>query len=586
MGNRKHAGKHTPWAQKENETQRLEEQSDAATVEQEGVTAPLGDSATKALSPGDLPQIDAEATAVMPSIPGGEANDGTVGAGYGASQATGVMSVPVIQPAASQTGFAEVPKKRKRTGLKAFLITFFVLVAILAGVYVGVANMFNTQFMPNTRIGDIDASMKHDDEVVQMLQAIPSQYKLDVVGDQFSMTATGDDIGMTIDAQAIVQAMHENQNVWYWPWYVISGSHDETALLKTSFDADACDKLVKKAVKKFNKTAQAPVSASIYLDEETNQFSIKPEEIGTQLAVKGVQAVVRDAAADMLDQARVTDEQLKQPKLTSTDKKIVDTVDMANGLLSTSLSLQINGNEVDKIDSEVLSDYVRVSDTFEVSLDEDGLAAWVAELAGSYDTVGMTRTYTRADGKVITVSGGTYGWEIDEATLRASIMDAIRAGGTQEIEIPCVDAANVYAGRGERDWGNRYIDVDISEQHVRFYGDDGKIIWEADCISGAPDGEHDTTQGVWYVVMKQSPSVLVGYLDKEGKVKDYEEQVKYWMPFVGNSIGFHDATWQPGFGGSMYAQGYGSHGCVNLSYSDAEKLYNLIEPNDVVVVHS
>ena len=45
------------------------------------------------------------------------------------------------------------------------------------------------------------------------------------------------------------------------------------------------------------------------------------------------------------------------------------------------------------------------------------------------------------------------------------------------------------------------------------------------------------------------------------------------MPFVGNAIGFHDATWQPGFGGSMYMDGYGSHGCVNLSYGDAEALY-------------
>ena len=85
--------------------------------------------------------------------------------------------------------------------------------------------------------------------------------------------------------------------------------------------------------------------------------------------------------------------------------------------------------------------------------------------------------------------------------------------------------------------------------------------------------------------MKQSPSVLIGYLDKEGKIKDYEEEVKYWMPFVGNSVGFHDATWQPSFGGDMYAQGYGSHGCVNLSYSAAESLYSIIQPNDVVVVH-
>ena len=117
---------------------------------------------------------------------------------------------------------------------------------------------------------------------------------------------------------------------------------------------------------------------------------------------------------------------------------------------------------------------------------------------------------------------------------------------------------------------------------MRFYGDNGSIIWEADCISGSPDGKHDTGRGVWYVNAKESPSKLIGY--ENGK-KIYETTVKFWMPFEGNGIGFHDATWQPSFGGSMYANGYGSHGCVNLSYSDAETLYGIIEEGDVVVVH-
>jgi len=81
---------------------------------------------------------------------------------------------------------------------------------------------------------------------------------------------------------------------------------------------------------------------------------------------------------------------------------------------------------------------------------------------------------------------------------------------------------------------------------------------------------------------KESPSKLIGY--ENGK-KIYETMVQYWMPFEGNGIGFHDATWQPSFGGSMYANGYGSHGCVNLSYSDAQTLYGIIDYDDVVVVH-
>ena len=58
------------------------------------------------------------------------------------------------------------------------------------------------------------------------------------------------------------------------------------------------------------------------------------------------------------------------------------------------------------------------------------------------------------------------------------------------------------------------------------------------------------------------------------------------MPFDGISIGLHDADWQTdGFGGEMYKEGYGSHGCVNLPKDKARELYGLIKYSDVVVSH-
>ena len=57
------------------------------------------------------------------------------------------------------------------------------------------------------------------------------------------------------------------------------------------------------------------------------------------------------------------------------------------------------------------------------------------------------------------------------------------------------------------------------------------------------------------------------------------------MPFDRNVIGLHDATWQSSFGGTLYKDGYGSHGCVNLPYSAAQSLYNLIKVGDVVISH-
>lgn len=135
---------------------------------------------------------------------------------------------------------------------------------------------------------------------------------------------------------------------------------------------------------------------------------------------------------------------------------------------------------------------------------------------------------------------------------------------------------------GGRDFGTRYIDVDLTEQHARFYGEDGAIIWESDIVSGKPADGRDTPQGTYYIKTNDGKSVLRGY--KPDGTKDYETEVEFWMPFKDNSVGFHDAGWQEKFGGDWYVE-HGSHGCINLPPDKAEELHGLLSVGDVVVVH-
>ena len=80
--------------------------------------------------------------------------------------------------------------------------------------------------------------------------------------------------------------------------------------------------------------------------------------------------------------------------------------------------------------------------------------------------------------------------------------------------------------------------------------------------------------------------------EKDEKTGDptYISYVDYWMPFVGNLVAFHDASWRSSFGDDIYKSN-GSHGCVNLPADKANqplqlKLYHIIKVGDVVVVHS
>lgn len=135
---------------------------------------------------------------------------------------------------------------------------------------------------------------------------------------------------------------------------------------------------------------------------------------------------------------------------------------------------------------------------------------------------------------------------------------------------------------GKQDWPARYIDVDLSEQHVRMYDESSNVIWESDCVSGEPVYGGGTDTGVYFVYLKKSPETLKG-LDYNGDGQpDYEVPVTYWMPFDGGE-GLHDAN-RGAFGGNIYTYN-GSHGCVNLPYSAAEALWGIVEVGDPVIVH-
>ena len=130
---------------------------------------------------------------------------------------------------------------------------------------------------------------------------------------------------------------------------------------------------------------------------------------------------------------------------------------------------------------------------------------------------------------------------------------------------------------GTDDLAGSYIEVSLDSQHLWLYKD-GALVTETDIVSGAPTPERETYRGAWPIAYKASPYNL------SSSEYGYNVTVKYWMPFNGG-VGFHDASWQPTFGGSRY-QTNGSHGCVIMPPEMAGKLFELISAGTPVVVHN
>jgi hypothetical protein len=296
-----------------------------------------------------------------------------------------------------------------------------------------------------------------------------------------------------------------------------------------------------------------------------------------------VLAAVTLSANEMEEKLTLDASYLLQPTLLSTDTRLQTALQTAQKMCKSNVTYTVGGTAITVLNSSVLAPMITMDATCNVTLDSNKLNEWAGGISDQLNTVGSTRTYTRPDGKVITVSGGAYGWIVDAETFANQVKADATEGTTKTVAVQCEQEGTGFLGLGQADWGKRYVDVDLSEQYVRFYDDAGNIIWQTACVSGAPTDNHSTPTGVWYVNAKESPSTLIGYTSSGSK--EYETKVQFWMPFEGNGVGFHDATWQSSFGGTRYKDGYGSHGCINISYSAAESLYGIIAVNDVVVVH-
>lgn len=485
-------------------------------------------------------------------------------------------------PAARTGRPGHAGSRKPHSNKKAALIFGGAVAALLVIVYVAGALAFSDRFMPNTSIMGKDVSLKSSAEVQDMLVDVAKNYTLDVSGQDFSLKLTSSDMGTGVNAQSVTDAMHADANPWAWPAEIFR-VRDESDKLATS--NSKLDDAARTAVEAFNADATPPRNAGLDYDDAADQFVVRTETAGQTLDADKVVEIVNAAVADMKTSATLGDEVLEAPTLLSDDPRLAQAADDANALLKADFTLTLADTTVAEVNADQVADWMRLKDDVSVGIDEDALADWVQGIASDCNTYQAHRTYTRADGKEVSVSGGVYGWIVDKDALKQEVLNDVQAARTGEVPIPCEQEAGAFDGLHGRDWGPRYIDIDLTEQHARFYDDAGALTWESDVVTGTPDGEHDTPEGVYALTGKESPSKLIGQMKPETGEPEYQTEVEAWMPFVENYIGLHDAEWQPEFGGSRYSSGYGSHGCVNLPTGKAKDLYDLVEAGDVVVSH-
>lgn len=462
-------------------------------------------------------------------------------------------------------------------------IAILAVVGALAAIYVGGSLFFSMHFLPNTWLNGQNVSLMSTGSLTSRMRNANGSYTTHVQGDGMDFELSGSDIGLSYDADHYAKSAASHTNPWTWPVSIFF-TRDLHVTDGIAYDQAKLEQVVGNAVATVNRNAQKPTNAAITYDSQQGAFVAVEEKLGTEVDQARVTQAIMDGIATVQPTVELGPDQLVQPSVTTEAPEFRAVVERANDIAGLNFVLCLEGDEIMTIDSALVSSWLVVDDDYSLTGDQQAITNWAkGNLSELIDTVGTTRVYTLpGDNDQITVSGGTYGWTIDGATLAQEVCRRIEAASPGDIDVP-VTSSGYYYNPGGKDWADRYIDVDLTNQYVRMYDENSDLIWESDCVSGDEGQGFGTVTGVYAIESMQSPAVLVG-ADYNGDSKpDYETDVNYWMPFYGG-YGLHDATWRGYFGGSAYLYD-GSHGCVNLPYSAAQELYELAEVGTPVVVH-
>ncbi|WP_373889953.1 L,D-transpeptidase family protein [Neobacillus cucumis] len=253
-------------------------------------------------------------------------------------------------------------------------------------------------------------------------------------------------------------------------------------------------------------------------------------------------------------------------------------------LVQKSMDYQVQ-NKVYTLQGSELIQNATVTKDMQITIDSQAITNKISEINNSQSTLKKDFQFTTHSGSVVTVKGQSYGWAINVSKETKRVQEAFEKG-EKSLEAESIYGTGWstygtgYTATTNNGIGDTYAEVSIAEQRIWIYKN-GKLVVTTNVVTGRHDTSEDTPKGVWYIMYKETPSVLEGRSVGHG---DYSVKVQYWAPFTLSGCGFHDASWRSNWSSTAYLTA-GSGGCVNTPLSAIKTVYDNLSKNEPVVVY-
>ena len=429
-------------------------------------------------------------------------------------------------------------------------------------IYGGIGKQYERVFFPKTFINGLDVSKKSAEEVKKMISSEIDGYvlKLEERGGR-TEELKGSSIGLEAFFDGSLEALLEAQKPMEWIRYRSTPRYFNIEAM-IQYDESRLEAAVSELECFQEDFIEKPENAYISDYVSGQGYSIVPAKEGNQLDKAKAREGISQAV--LARKPELSFEELGayiRPERPGDDAGLLRQVQLQNQYVNTVITYTF-GDVRQVLNGDTISQWIETDESGEPYLSSGKVAAYVKQMASEYDTYNKAKVLKTSYGQNVRITGGSYGWRIDQAAEADELAALIRSGQSQVRE-PIYKQRG--ASRGAADYGTTYVEINLTAQHLYFYKE-GRLIVESDFVSGNESKGWATPAGVYSLTYKQRNAVLKG--------ENYRTPVDYWMPFNGG-IGLHDASWRSTFGGNIYKTG-GSHGCINLPPAVAKTIYENI----------
>lgn len=328
----------------------------------------------------------------------------------------------------------------------------------------------------------------------------------------------------------------------------------------------------------FENKSQKPVKTrDAYVRLEKPDFKIVEEVYGNNIDYNAFLGLIAsDIEEEKFELEFNAEDFYAQPRYKKDSPEILQRQEFCKEYLSQDIVYDF-GSSTETIDVKPLSKMKKMGKDGEVKYDKKAIKNYALHLAMKHNTWGITRSFKTRYGKEIKVSGGDYGYVINQDKETDQLLKDLKAN--EDVRREPIYSQRAMFGNLDDDLTDTYVEINTKRQKL-WLVENGKTVFESPVVTGSAKVDLETAEGVYAISYKERKAVLRG---ENSDGSSYESPVDYWMPFNGN-IGMHDAPWKKAFGLKEFRRAP-SHGCVNMPYKYAKKMFSRVKAGFPVVVY-